>query len=273
MSAVPPATSRRDRLLLVLERYALVIAFVAVMVFFSVWGETSSTFPTAANIRNVLGNQAVVGVLALGVMFPLVASEFDFSVGPIAGLTQVLTAGFMARLGMPLLVILFDATDNLDKYLAKKLPPGNIVMSYVYGLPDSIFLILPAAVLFATVFSIGAFTRHSEITAGKASGVSFYRFIAPIFLGAVIASAKAHLLRLVSPALRAISLMVVSAYPFATNSAVASRIMSCRGEPVGAPLSRGRPAADGAASFVISYPCSHFFLNLPKSLSVNDLRA
>lgn len=91
-------------------------------------------------------------------------------------------------LGFPLLLILFDATDNLDKYLAKKLPPGNIALSYVYWLPDSIFLILPAAVLFATVFSIGSFTRHSEITAAKASGVSFYRFIAPIFLGAVIAA-------------------------------------------------------------------------------------
>jgi lipopolysaccharide export system permease protein len=91
-------------------------------------------------------------------------------------------------LGFPLLLILFDATDNLDKYLAKKLPPGNIALSYVYWLPDSIFLILPAAVLFATVFSIGAFTRHSEITAAKASGVSFYRFIAPIFLGAVFAA-------------------------------------------------------------------------------------
>ena len=75
-------------------------------------------------------------------------------------------------LGFPLLVILFDVTDNLDKYLAKKLPPGNIAMSYVYGLPDSVFLILPAAVLFATVFSIGAFTRHSEITASKASGAA-----------------------------------------------------------------------------------------------------
>ncbi len=92
-------------------------------------------------------------------------------------------------LGFPLLVILFDATDNLDKYLAKQLPPGNIALSYVYGLPDSVFLILPAAVLFATVFSIGSFTRHSEITAAKASGTSFYRFIAPIFLGAIIAAA------------------------------------------------------------------------------------
>ena len=92
-------------------------------------------------------------------------------------------------LGFPLLTILFDATDNLDKYLAKKLPPANIALSYVYGLPDSVFLILPAAVLFATVFSIGSFTRHSELTAAKASGVSFYRFIAPIFLGALFAAA------------------------------------------------------------------------------------
>jgi lipopolysaccharide export system permease protein len=102
-------------------------------------------------------------------------------------------------LGFPLLVILFDATDNLDKYLAKKLPPGNIAMSYVYGLPDSIFLILPAAVLFATVFSIGAFTRHSEITASKASGVSFYRFIAPIFLGAVVAAGMGLVLGELAP--------------------------------------------------------------------------
>jgi lipopolysaccharide export system permease protein len=91
-------------------------------------------------------------------------------------------------LGFPLLLILFDATDNLDKYLSKKLPPADIALSYVFWLPDSIFLILPAAVLFATVFSIGAFTRHSEITAAKASGVSFYRFIAPIFLGAMFAA-------------------------------------------------------------------------------------
>jgi lipopolysaccharide export system permease protein len=47
---------------------------------------------------------------------------------------------------------------------------------------------MPAAVLFATVFSIVTFTRHSEITAAKASGVSFYRIIAPILLGAVIAA-------------------------------------------------------------------------------------
>jgi lipopolysaccharide export system permease protein len=50
------------------------------------------------------------------------------------------------------------------------------------------FLVLPAAVLFATVFTVGGFTRHSEITAAKASGISFHRFIAPIALGALAAT-------------------------------------------------------------------------------------
>ena len=43
-------------------------------------------------------------MLSLAIMIPLVAGEFDFSVGPVAGLSQVLVAGFMARLGVPLLL-------------------------------------------------------------------------------------------------------------------------------------------------------------------------
>ncbi len=92
----------RERALGWLERYALVLVFIAVLIFFSLWGETSGTFTTSANIKNVLGNQAVLGVLSLAIMFPLVCGEFDFSVGPVAGLAQVLCAGFMARLGMPI---------------------------------------------------------------------------------------------------------------------------------------------------------------------------
>lgn len=91
-------------------------------------------------------------------------------------------------LGFPVLIIIIDLTDNLDKYIGQQLTMGRIALSYLYWLPDSMFMILPAAVLFATVFAIGALTRHSEITAAKASGISFYRFIAPIFLGAIIAT-------------------------------------------------------------------------------------
>ena len=42
--------------------------------------------------------------------------------------------------------------------------------------------------LFATVFSVGSFSRHSEITAAKASGISFHRLVLPVFALALLAS-------------------------------------------------------------------------------------
>lgn len=102
-------------------------------------------------------------------------------------------------LGFPVLVIIIDITDNLDTYLQRNLTPSHIALSYLYWLPDSMFMILPAAVLFATVFSIGTLTRHSEITAAKASGISFYRFIAPIFAGALFATVLGLVLGEVAP--------------------------------------------------------------------------
>jgi lipopolysaccharide export system permease protein len=93
----------------------------------------------------------------------------------------------VTALGFPVLVSVIDLTENIGKYLNRNLPRGDIALSYLYWLPDSMFMVLPAAVLFATVFSIGSITRYSEITAAKASGISFYRVIAPIFFGAFLA--------------------------------------------------------------------------------------
>jgi lipopolysaccharide export system permease protein len=90
-------------------------------------------------------------------------------------------------LGFPILVFVIDLVDNLRKYTERKLPVKAVALSYLYWIPDTLFMVLPAAVLFATVFSIGTFTRYSEITAAKASGISFYRFVAPIFVMAVLA--------------------------------------------------------------------------------------
>jgi lipopolysaccharide export system permease protein len=93
----------------------------------------------------------------------------------------------VTALGFPVLLCVIDLTDHLDSYLNRKVPTADIALSYVFWIPDSMFMVLPAAVLFATVFSIGAFTRHAELTAAKASGISFYRMTAPILLGALLA--------------------------------------------------------------------------------------
>lgn len=106
-------------------------------------------------------------------------------------------------LGFPLLVIIIDVSEKLDSYLSRQLPMQDIALAYLYGIPDTMFLVLPAAVLFATVFTIGGFTRHSEITAAKASGISFHRFIAPIAIGAIAASGLGLVLAEVVPPLNA----------------------------------------------------------------------
>jgi lipopolysaccharide export system permease protein len=90
--------------------------------------------------------------------------------------------------GFPILVILIDATDRLGTYLQRSIPVKQVALSYLYYAPESLFMVLPAAVLFATVFTIGSLTRHSEVTAAKASGISFYRLIVPIAFGAAFAT-------------------------------------------------------------------------------------
>jgi lipopolysaccharide export system permease protein len=94
----------------------------------------------------------------------------------------------VTALGFPVITIIIDLTDHLDTYLQRHLTPQSIALSYVYWVPQSMFMVLPAAVLFATVFSVSAFSRHSELTAAKASGTSFYRFIMPILFGALLAT-------------------------------------------------------------------------------------
>jgi lipopolysaccharide export system permease protein len=106
-------------------------------------------------------------------------------------------------LGFPLLVMIINITEDLQKYLIKHLPALDIAKAYVFQVPENMFLALPAAVLFATVFSIGGFTRHSEISAAKASGISFYRFIAPIACGSAIATVIGILVGAAMPAANA----------------------------------------------------------------------
>lgn len=93
----------------------------------------------------------------------------------------------IVMLGFPLAVIVIDLADKLGRYLARGLTKSHVILGYLYGMPDTMFLVLPAAVLFATVFTVGTMGRHSELTAAKASGISFYRIVRPIFAAAIAA--------------------------------------------------------------------------------------
>ena len=98
--AGPPASrARRLRkpLRYYLEAYAFLGLLVIATIFFSVWSQTSETFTTAANIRTLIGSNAVVAIVAVAALVPLVCYEFDLSVGAIAGLSSIYVATVLAN--------------------------------------------------------------------------------------------------------------------------------------------------------------------------------
>lgn len=93
--------------------------------------------------------------------------------------------------GLPFLFLITDLTDHLDRYLGRGIPLRQVAISYVYYIPQLVFWGFPVAALIATVFTISSMTRHQEITAAKAGGVSFYRMAAPLILIAAVLSVVA----------------------------------------------------------------------------------
>ena len=101
-------------------------------------------------------------------------------------------------LASPLMFVIFDITDNLDRHLARGVPPDRLALSYVYQLPLFILYAFPVASLIATIFTINNMARYSELTAAKAGGISFYRVIAPLpLLGVLLTVAALGLSELV----------------------------------------------------------------------------
>ena len=63
-----------------------IVLVVLVIIF---WATMPNTFGTKANFQSMVSAQAVPGILALGLLFPLVAGEFDFSGGAVASAAAV----------------------------------------------------------------------------------------------------------------------------------------------------------------------------------------
>lgn len=78
-------------------------------------------------------------------------------------------------LAAPVLFILGDWTDNIGAFTERGLPLGDVTLGYIYMLPQFILWAFPVASLIATVFTVSAMARHSEMAAAKAGGISFHR--------------------------------------------------------------------------------------------------
>jgi ribose transport system permease protein len=104
-SESPPATERSARARRrgsapLLERYGLIVAWAVVVLLFSLL--KPDVFPTAANFQTIFGSQAVLLVLALGLLFPLTAGDFDLSIASMMSLSAMLVAILNVQEGWPI---------------------------------------------------------------------------------------------------------------------------------------------------------------------------
>jgi ribose transport system permease protein len=90
---------RRHSALDLLERGALLLFLLALVLFFSIDPATSKVFTSSANVHNILANQSVTGLIALAMVIPLVAGYFDLSVASIAGLSNIAMAAAISSHG------------------------------------------------------------------------------------------------------------------------------------------------------------------------------
>lgn len=103
-------------------------------------------------------------------------------------LRRFVAALLFAVVAFMLIFIMVDLIENLDKFIDRGVPRGVIVRYYAYYLPYIFTLVLPVAVLLASLFSVGQMARFNELIAMRSSGVSLYRILWPLFVLGVLVS-------------------------------------------------------------------------------------
>jgi len=106
---------------------------------------------------------------------------------------------WVTALGFPVLVIAIDLAENFQRYLGRGIGRGTVLLGLLYSVPETMVYVIPAAVLFATLFTIGNLGRYSELTAAHASGISFYRIAAPLATTAILVTLGTLVLGEVAP--------------------------------------------------------------------------
>jgi lipopolysaccharide export system permease protein len=99
----------------------------------------------------------------------------------------------------PILFVLGDVTDNIDMFMDRQLSPGRIALGYVYQMPEFIFYSFPIAALIATIFTVSNMTRHAEMAAAKAGGISFFRVLMPLPLLGILLTGVALFISELTP--------------------------------------------------------------------------
>jgi ribose transport system permease protein len=104
-ASLEPTRFRATRVLSTVfaERWILLWVWLLLVVVFTVL--RPNAFFSFGNAQTILGSQSTLAFVSLAVLFPLLAGEFDLSVGATLGLTTSAVAVLNVNLGLPIAVV------------------------------------------------------------------------------------------------------------------------------------------------------------------------
>jgi len=90
----------------------------------------------------------------------------------------------LIMVGSIVVFIIIDFVSNIKMWLARGMDQtGEYYLNY---LPYIIYLVSPVAIMLTAIASVGAMTRHLEISAMQGAGISPFRILTPIFAAGII---------------------------------------------------------------------------------------
>ena len=157
------------------ERFALVGAWIAVIVVFSVL--RPDTFATSSNFAAILGSQAVLVVLTCGLLIPLTAGDYDLSITGVLTLSQMMIG-------------ILNTSHGISVYVCIVLA---LLMGALVGLINGAFVVIFGVDSFIVTLGMGTFLSgivlwisNSETFAGISSQLTG-PVVADRFLGVPLA--------------------------------------------------------------------------------------
>jgi ribose transport system permease protein len=110
---LPPGTrDRRALLMRLLGTYGTIIVLAAMLGIFSAL--QPGTFATLGNFRNIINDMAIGTIVAAGLTVPLVAGDFDLSIGYVASFCGLLAVGLLSGgMAIPVAIVLVIALGSL----------------------------------------------------------------------------------------------------------------------------------------------------------------
>ncbi len=90
--------------------------------------------------------------------------------------------------GFVLMTHVYEFFDLLSDIVKNNIAMTRVITYLFFRTPELVFELAPMSVLVAVLITFGILTKHNEITAMKASGVSLYRLAVPVLAAALLMS-------------------------------------------------------------------------------------